>query len=163
MKKMICLMMLALMLQGCAAQEVFETVDDEYVQVMLPAAARISLQLPDDQAQAVMENDADQIIYLYEDFSVCIEIASAGSIGQTLKEVTGFELENLTVMQTMSDGCRRYQCAWSSAGENGDQVGRACVLDDGYYHYVITVMGGEDAAGEKTAVWQDLLDSFDIY
>lgn len=163
MKKMIAIGLLALLFQGCAAQEVFETVDDEYVSVMLPAAARISLHLPDEQAQAVLETEDQQILYLYEEFCVSVQTVSAGSVGRTLKEATGFDPEELTVMQTMTDGCQRYQCVWSSAGEDGEQVGRACVLDDGNYHYVVTVMGGEDTAGEMTEVWQDILDSFHIF
>jgi len=163
MKKMMIVGLLALLLQGCAAQEVFETVDDEYKSVMLPAAAQISLHLPDEQAQVVMENEDQQIIYLYEDFCVSVQTTYAGSIGQTLKDVTGYDMEKLTVMQTLTDGGQRYQCVWTSAGEGGDQVGRACVLDDGNYHYVVTVLGSEDSAGEMTDVWQDMLNSFDIF
>lgn len=163
MKKVLIMMALVLFLQGCAAQEVFETVDDDFKPVMLPTAARISLHLPDEQAQMVMENEDRQIIYLYDDYCISVQTASAGSIGQTLRDVTGFDLEELTVMQTLTDGCQRYQCVWTSAGENGDQVGRACVLDDGNYHYVVTVMGSENSAGEMTDLWQDLLDSFDIF
>ena len=163
MKKWMVMVMLAVLLQGCAAREVFETVDDEYGPVMLPAAAQISLHLPDEQAQVVMENEDNQIIYLYEDYCVCIETVYAGSLSQTLKKVTGFDLEELTVLQTLTDGCQRYQCVWTSAGEGGEQVGRACVLDDGNYHYVVSVMGSEETSGELTEVWQDLLDSFDIF
>lgn len=163
LKKTVIIGLLMLLLPGCGAQTVFETVADDYKPVALPAAAQISLHLPDEQAQLVMENDDKQIIYLYEDYCVSVQTASAGNIGQTLKNVTGFDQEDLMVIQMLSDGCQRYQCVWTSAGENGEQVGRACILDDGNYHYVVTVMGSEDSAGEMTDVWQDMLDSFDIF
>jgi uncharacterized protein YcfL len=71
MKKAMVMILLVMLLQGCGAREVFETVDDEYKPAMVPAAAKISLHLPDEQAQVVMENENQQIIYLYEDF--CME------------------------------------------------------------------------------------------
>ena len=163
MKKMMIIGLLAMLLQGCATQEVFETVDDEYKPAMVSAAAKISLHLPDEQAQVVMENEDQQIIYLYEDFCISVQTAYSGSIAQTLKDVTGYDMEKLTVMQTLTDELQRYQCVWTSAGEDGDQVGRACVLDDGNYHYVVAVMGGEHTAGDMTDIWQDMLDSFDVF
>ena len=163
MKKAMVMILLAILLQGCGAREVFETVDDEYKPAMVPAAAKISLHLPDEQAQVVMENENQQIIYLYEDFCVSVQTNYSGNIGQTLKDVTGYDMEKLTVMQTLTDELQRYQCVWTSAGEDGDQVGRVCVLDDGNYHYVVAVMGGEHAAGEMIDVWQNVLDSFDVF
>ena len=77
--------------------------------------------------------------------------------------MTGYDMEKLTVMQTLTDEGQRYQCVWTCAGEDGDQVGRACILDDGNYHYVVAVMGGENTAGDMTQIWQDMLDSFDIF
>ena len=163
MRKLFAIGLLALLLQGCASQEVFETVEDEYQPVLLPAASQISLHLPDEQAQMAMENEDGQVIYLYEDYCVAIQTMYAGSLDRTLKDVTGFGAEDLTVMQTLTDGCQRYQCVWTSAGENGEQVGRVCILDDGIYHYVVSVIGSEEVAGEMTDVWQDMLDSFDVF
>ena len=163
MKKWIMLVLLALLLQGCAAQEVFETVEDAYQPGVLPAAAQISLHLPDEQALMALENENREVLYLYEDYTVSIQTMQSGNIAQTLREVTGYAVEELTLLQTMADGCRRYQCVWTSAGETGNQIGRLCVLDDGVYHYVVAVMGHEAVAGEMTGVWQDMLDSFDIY
>lgn len=163
MKKIMVLGLLVLLLQGCGLQEVFETVGDDYEPVLLPAAAQISLHLPDEQALLAMENEEQEVIYLYDDYCISVQTMYAGSLSQTLTDVTGYAPEELTVMQTLTDGCQRYQCVWTSAGEGGDQVGRVCILDDGTYHYVVTIMADEEIAGEMTEVWQDMMDSFDIF
>ena len=63
-------------------------------------------------------------------------------------------------MESFRGNAKRYDCVWTAAGEGEDQVGRACILDDGSFHYVVSVMAGQSRSGELQPVWQDIFDSF---
>ena len=71
-------------------------------------------------------------------------------------------MEELTVVKTGTTGNLRYECVWTSAGEGGDAVGRAAVIDDGSYHYCLTVMATEEEAPQLRNTWQALFDSFTL-
>ena len=46
--------------------------------------------------------------------------------------------------------------------EEGEQVGRACILDDGSYHYVLSVLAQADRAAELEGVIADLFRSYSL-
>lgn len=162
MKKCLTVVMLALLLAGCSEPKSFETMSDHYYEPDLPAAAQISLALPEDAAVSVMENPLTGSIYLCDGYSVTVQTLSAGDLDGTLRDTTGFSREKLLVMEREEHGNRRYECVWAAAGEGEDQVGRAVVLDDGSYHYVLTVMAGADRAGDLAETWQQIIDSFSL-
>jgi VCBS repeat-containing protein len=62
-------------------------------------------------------------------------------------------------MHTKQAETDRYESVWSAVGEGEDQVGRLVILDDGNYHYAVTVMAPAETAGELTKTWQKLLNS----
>jgi hypothetical protein len=62
-------------------------------------------------------------------------------------------------METLADHGIRYDCVWTAAGETGLQLGRACVLEDGNYHYVLSVMAPEEETGRLREVWQNLFET----
>ena len=41
-------------------------------------------------------------------------------------------------------------------------MGRAAVIDDGSYHYCLTVMAAEEEAPQLRGTWQALFDSFTL-
>ena len=153
---------MALLLSGCAAQETFETLSDDYDISAMAQMQQLQLTLPEDAAVTTMENDETGKIYLCDGYSVAVQTMQAGDLNKTLRQVTGFSKEQLTVMQTRKDGITRYECVWSAAGEGGDQVCRAAILDDGSYHYAVTVMAEQAAAGQQTKTWQSILDSITL-
>ena len=65
-------------------------------------------------------------------------------------------------METKLGGVKRYEWTWTGMGESGAQVGRAAVLDDGDYHYCVTVMADEAAAGSLDAQWDALFASMGL-
>lgn len=150
---------LALLLAGCGAQETFETVSDVYEVKDLPPAMQVQVMLPDDAAVPAMEDSRTGQIYLCDGYFVTVQILEAGDLNRTLQESTGFSKENLPIIETARDGLKRYECVWTSAGEAGDQVGRAVVLDDGSYHYVVTVMADAVRAGALQSDLQNVIDS----
>jgi len=160
MKKCLTVMMLALLLTGCSEPKTFETMSDVYYEPETPVAAQISLTLPEEAAVSVMNNPLTGSIYLCDGYSVTVQTVSAGDLDATLRDATGFPRENLLVMEREDGTNRRYECVWAAAGEGEDQVGRAVILDDGSYHYVLTVMAGADRAGDLAETWQQIIGSF---
>ena len=159
MKKLCVAVLLGLVLSGCSAPEAFETMSDEYRIPDLPEAKKILVQLPESAAAAVLHDEAGGCLYLCEDFSVAIQTLQAGDMDATLRSVTGYPRDQLTLMETKPGDATQYECVFAAAGEAGDQVGRTMILDDGSYHYTLTLMASADAAGKLTETWQTILDS----
>ena len=65
-------------------------------------------------------------------------------------------------METEKNGMKRYDCAWSAAGEGMQTVGRLTVLDDGNYHYVLAVTAPQEHADELDTAWKQLAESFRV-
>lgn len=161
MKKVWIVMVLMTLLTGCGAAQTFETVDDVYSPQEAPEPKQVSLTLPEDAAAQTMESDQGTL-YFCDGYEIMVETLSGGDINSTLKNLTGFSRDALTVMETSVSDVTRYECVWTAAGEAGDQVGRAVILDDGSYHYCLSVMAHSNDAGSLQESWQELLMSFDV-
>ena len=159
MKKVCILLVVVFLLSGCQAVDTFETVEDVYGPQPLSTPKKVELALPQN-AQTIAGDSG--MLYLCEGYDVTVETLSSGNLNQTLQMLTGFAPNTLTVMQTAVSDLDRYECVWTAAGENGDSVGRAVVLDDGRYHYCVTVMGPAETAGQLSAQWQELLASVQL-
>lgn len=162
MKKIIIAAALLLFLTGCA-QPTFETLQDPGIQTDTPAAAQIQLTLPDEASAAVMESEDAGKMYFCDGYTVTVQTLPGGDLDRTLRQLTGFAKDALTLMQTRQDVIDRYESVWSAAGEEGDQVGRVVVLDDGNYHYAVSVMAPYTAAGDLASVWQNILESVSLH
>ena len=161
MKRMVLFPLIALLLTGCGAEETFETVSDDFAQPVMAEIRQVNVSLPEDAAAPALESERGAV-YVCEDYEVYQQVLSAGDLGATVREVSGFDLENLTVVTISQDGCKRYDFVWAAASEQGDRVGKGCILDDGSYHYVLTVLGNADTAGDHEAVWREIFDSFSL-
>lgn len=158
MKKCWLLFLAVVMISGCADQEVFEQVEDVY-QVMAPQAAVLYVQLPEEAAVTAMGSGQENAIYFCDGYTLTVQTLAGGDLDRTLRQVTGYAAERLTLLQTGTGETERYECAWTSAGEGGDQVGRLVLLDDGANHYAVTVMAPAETAGELSLTWDTVLDS----
>ena len=153
---------LALLLGGCGAKETLETVaDDISVQPVLASPREISVHLPDNAVAPVLDSDSEQV-YLCEDYEIVIETHASGDLNGTIAALSGFEPDQLTVMHTERDGIQRYDFVWVSAGEAGDRLGRAVILDDGSYHYCMSVLRDAENPKKSQIVWRDVFDSFTL-
>lgn len=152
---------LLLSLAGCGAEETFETISDVYAGADPAAHRAVVLELPEGAAAPVMESGQGQI-YLFEDFEITLQTMAAGDLKRTVKAVTGYDQEDLTVMQTQMEGISRYDFVWSAAGEGGEQIGRAAVLDDGNYHYVLTALTDAKNAGDLRKTWNAVFSSYGL-
>ena len=159
MKKICCLLLVMFLLSGCQAEPTFETIQDVYAGETLSEPRDVVLDLPEDAT--VIHSDQGKL-YLCDGYDITVEIFAAGDLNRTVQTLTGFASDALTVLHTAVSDTQRYECVWSAAGEGGDMVGRAVVLDDGAYHYCVTVMASSEQAGKLSDNWQALLDSFSL-
>lgn len=158
MKRWLCCLLPVLLLCGCGAEETLETVADEW---MVPAMAQpreVTLRLPEDLTMPVLE-EADRKMYLGEDYEILVETMASGDLDATLRSLTGYSADRLTVIRTQQNDADRYDFVWTAAGEQGERLGRGAILDDGNYHYCLSVLRDAD---EKIVVWQDVFESFSL-
>lgn len=161
MKKVFGLMLCVMLMAGCGAQETFETVSDDLA-VSGSVVGQVLVSLPEEaKASALIAEDGSKL-YLCDGYTLTIHTIDGGKIDETLQMLTGFEKEDLTVMQTVRDGKDCYECVWTTAGEGEDQVCRTIVLDDGGYHYAVTAMAGYTDAGNLQDAWQKIMGSVEI-
>ena len=159
MLKYVFVFLLVLMLSGCGAQETFETVSDLDAAPVYATDNHISFSLPDDAAVESMEAEDGSKIYLCNGYTLTVHKLASGDLDRTLREITGFGRDALTVMETVKNGFKCYRCVWSAAGEGEDQVGRATILDDGQSHHVIAVMADSAQAGDLIGAWEHIMAS----
>lgn len=157
MKKMIALVCTMLMLTGCSVQT-FEKVEDLNDVPALATPATLLMDLPEEAAAPAMQGSSGTL-YFCGDYDIMVEVMPSGNLNSTLQILTGFEREELNLMQTLRCGVDCYEGVWSAAGEAGDHVGRVLVLDDGSYHYCVSVMAMAEDAGQCTEDWNQLLES----
>lgn len=159
MKKCVLMLILPLLLTGCAAQETIETIADPVVEVMAPKPAQISVRLPDGAVAPVLDSDTEQV-FSAEDYEIILETLSAGDLDATIQKISGYDRENLTVMETQQGDVTRYEFVWTSIGELGSRLGRGVVLDDGHYHYCLSVLRDDQTQRNTQIVWDDVFESF---
>lgn len=161
MKMSLFLIVLSLLLCGCGAKETMETVMDPAVEIVMPKPARISVELPDGAVAPVLNSQAEQV-YTAEDYEIIIETLSSGDLNATIQKLSGYDKENLTVMETEEDGVKRYEFVWTAIGEHGSRLGRGVVLDDGNYHYCLSVLRDDHSKQNSQIVWSDVFESFEL-
>lgn len=161
MKKTVLVGLMALLLCGCRAEETFETVSDEWIAPVMASPREVSVSLPGEASVPAVESENGRL-YLCEDYEVFIQILDSGDLNATIRTVSGYEAEELTVMETNLDGISRYEFVWTSAGERGDRLGRGVILDDGDYHYVMTVLRDEGTTENSQVVWSEVFRSFSL-
>ena len=159
--KIILLMLLAVLLAGCGKTEVYETVNDEMVQSVSAQPREILFDLAQEPVMPAMESDSGTL-YLCGDFDVLVHTCQSGDLQNTVKEVSGFLPEELTVIQTGNGEVDRYEFVWTSATDLGQQIGRATVLDDGAYHYILSATVDAELIEEYQEIWNGIFESFQL-
>lgn len=161
MKKWILWMLLPLLLCGCAGKETMETVADQWDVPAMASKREIVVEIPGEADLGAV--DADQArLYMSNDYEIILETLEGGDLDGTISQISGFHREDLTVMETQEEGFKRYEFVWTSAGENGDRLGHGIVLDDGSYHYCMTVLRDADKAQNSQVVWSQVYQSFSL-
>ena len=159
MRKMIVVLISVLILAGCGSTQTLETIADEPVLAVSAEQRKVKVELPDDAAVMTMSCD-NKTIYLCGGYEICFEVLDAVDLDRTIKQVTGFHEEYLTVLKTGYEGFSKHEMVWSSAGETGDYLGRAVVLDDGDHHYVLSALAPADMVQNLEGQWEEMFASF---
>jgi len=157
-KKLIWMALLAALLTGCTAEETLETVNDEWIVPAMAQPREISVRLPDSALAPVLEQDGRRL-YMGQNYEIMVETMASGNLDATIRTLSGYEKDQLTVLETGQEDVKRYEFVWTTAGEKGDRLGRAVVLDDGDYHYCMSVLRD---AGDTLVVWKDVFRSFSL-
>lgn len=161
MKKWLCLLVMMVLLTGCGAQETFETIADEAVESVMAAPRQILVDLPGDVLAPVLKTEGEQV-YLCQDYEIIIETRSAGDLSATVEAISGFSPDEVTMVTSNQGSGNRHEFVWACAGEAGDRIGRAVILDDGNYHYCMTVLRDADSRKVSQISWEDVFSSFRI-
>ena len=162
MKKIWWLLLVAVLLCGCSAQQVAETVSDELLLSTMAPQKELSVKLPANASQATLAAEDGAQLYFCDDYTLTVQTCVSGDLDRTVRALCGYGAKQLTVLETKLGGVKRYDWTWTSAGEQGAQVGRAAVLDDGNYHYCVTAMADEADGGTLDAQWDTLFASLGL-
>ena len=160
MKKLWVIPILALLLAGCGGEKTLETVGDVEEAPVVATMQRVLLQLPEELSSPVLQSEKTGTLYICDDYSVTVQTVNAGDLNKTIYNVTGMNREDLQIMQTEENGIKRYRWVWATGGENGIQVGRGCILDDGTYHYVLTALADEKVVSRVQPAWKEIFGSY---
>lgn len=161
MRKYALLLLMLFLLTGCAREEALETISDEYVQPAAATPKRISVELPDDVVAPVMESTSEQV-YLCNGYEIVIETRNGGDLNDTVQTICGYDKKDLTIMTTQEGDADRHEFVWASAGEEGERIGRAVILDDGNYHYCMSILRDADTTEGSQIVWGNVFSSFHL-
>lgn len=161
MKTYVWLTIFCLLLCGCSSQASFETLGPViHVGQNAPPVREMLLEFPENAA--MLTSSGQDSIYTCGDYDLCLQVLPSGDIDGTARCLSGFDMEQLTVMESIRGGIVRYDWSWTAAGESGDMICRAVVLDDGNYHYALCVRADADQAGNLTEQWNRLFRSFGL-
>ena len=153
MKKVCLIFALMLLLTGCSFQT-FEQVQDGDDVPAMAIPATIRMDLPEDAAAPAMQGESGTL-YFCGGYDIGVEILPSGNLNSTLQALTGFEKENLNLIQTVRSEAVCYEGVWSAAGEAGDMIGRILVLDDGK----IVGQGNHEQLMENCEAYREIYDS----
>lgn len=161
MKKCMSLLLLALLLTGCAGAETMETVADQPVILEEAPRRQVLVTLPEEAAVPVSESESGKL-YLCDGYEIQLQTLAAGNLDATLRTVTGYGQQELSLIRTGINGIKRYDLVWSCLGESGDRVGRAAIYDDGNYHYVLSVLTDADRVRDWEEVFSELFAGYSL-
>ncbi len=160
LKKFGILCLLVLFLSGCNAVPAWETLGNiSHQSPTEPIRAVIQLSLPADAAQNTFRGE-DNTMYLCEDYTISLQTFSSGDLSATVRRLTGYDAKQLTVLETVSGSAKRYDLIWTAVSDQGDILCRGAVLDDGNYHYTLSVMAESSLTGKLSEEWNQLFGSF---
>ena len=159
MKKVLLLLVLTLCLSGCGEKESFETVSDALIEEVTPVCQQFVAKLPEEAAAPTFQDDSGGELYVCQDYTISKQILDGGDLEKTIQTLTGKSSEELQVIKTIHETYDRYDFVWTAAGEDGLQLGRACILDDGNYHYTLSTLTEEASAGELRQTLSDMYES----
>ncbi len=159
MKKCVSIVLTLFFLTGCTGPAL-ETLGSIPQRPSVEAtAAQVLLELPQTAAADVFSGEGETL-YTCEGYTIHMQTLPAGDLKATVKTLSGYDPQQLSVMESCSGGAQRYDFVWTAAAEQGELVGRAAVIDDGAFHYCLSVSAQAANAGQLGEEWNRLFSSF---
>lgn len=161
MKKLCLTIGLCLLLTGCASVDTFETLGQiDHESNTQPAMAKIALTVPESAAAEAL-GGAEGTMYACDGYLLIVQTRDGGDMDTTAKALSGFSVQNLSVIESGTSTCKRYEWVWSAVDdEDGERLCRAMVLDDGNYHYCLSAIAPAAQAGALQEQWTQVFRSF---
>ncbi len=159
MKKVLVCLLFAAFLVGCGAEPTYETISAPIPVEPVAAQQQFFVSLPQEAATPTFEDGNGAELYICQGYTISKQIWESGDLEKSIQTLTGQSQDDLQVIKTRQGSADRYDFVWTTAGEDGLQLGRACILDDGNYHYSLTALAEEAGSGELQEVFQDMFDS----
>ena len=158
MKKVLTILLLVLTLCGCK-EKTWETISDQIETQPQAVPQKVSLALPRGAAQSAMAEENGDAVYFCDGYTLSVATRAGGDMNATIRWLTGLPADELSIIEAKQGDYKSTYCAWCSAGEGGQKIGRAKILDDGNYHYTVSVLSdGEDVA-QYVDAWEELFQS----
>ena len=164
--RFMCVCLGLVLLCGCAAP-VWETVEDTVpvtatspwtentydIQIGIPVSAEL------------LAEREDWKVYAVQDSGLEIETRTFLTSGaeQAIKTVSGYEAEQLSVLQMSRFGLPEYQFAWVSQTEEGSRLYRAALVLDGMECYAVICSRPETAGGSCEQEIRQVFSSFGLF
>lgn len=161
MKKLFIILALLLLFCGCKDQTKYETISDQS-DFSPSAPAEVIFSLPEGASIHTMNDEDGNSLYICDGYYVETYTFPAGDVEKTIQNVTGFDKDDIVVMERQHDGIKRFECSWVSVGEGDLQVCRAAVLDDGNYHYVLATAADQSSVTKLDDQWQEIFTSYSL-
>lgn len=163
MRKIACLACALVLLTGCSVPA-WETVEDflpsQPVSGWMETAYEIQIGLPE-QAALTWETGGCK---LYEAGNLEIETDTflASGLNSAVRHLTGYEAEQVSILQTERFDLPEYQFAWYSQTEEGGQMCRADLVMDGTVCYAVVCRAPEDAGNVLGEEVRQVFSSFGL-
>jgi len=161
MKKVFAMVILCAMLAGCGEVPVMETVADGLPPVEQAEVRGIILELPEEAASVVWESEEGKY-YQCNGYDLLLQTFPAGDLAATVRNVSGYDKSQLTLIASHPQNLKRYDFVWTTMSQEGQMVGRSAIVDDGNYHYALTVLSPADRVLQLEEAWENLFQSFSL-
>lgn len=162
MKRMICIIFMVIILAGCSGKSTFETLGNPCLVEPVLTPSNIIIDLPDQCTQFVLSSVQNNELYLCDNYAVYIYKLAGGNLNETFRYCTGYNMEQLPIIETTTNNMKRYDSVCTTLGEPEEHVLRIAVIDDGLFHYVLCATTSAQYAGLYTETWNEMFASMKI-
>ena len=161
MKRMVWFVLLGMLLGGCGAQPVYETVGDIWQSGAEPEVpASLNFALPDDASMEVLESLDSCKSYAIGNWVLYTQILEGGDVAQTMYALTGTDTAEPIFHPVGAYDC--YESVCSVMEEEGEYVIRTAVIPKGAYHYCLSIKSPAAEARPMGAFFGKLLKNVSI-
>lgn len=158
MKVLVSILLLVVMLSACSSP-VYETMGGVvHVGSENHTPRSILLEIPQDAA--LLTASGTDTLYTCDGYTMSLQNLPSGDLSATIRTLSGYDPELLTIIESSCGDHKRYDWVWVAAGEGGDVLCRAAVLDDGKFHYSLCVTAESNEIADLSQEWNTLFSSF---